>query len=186
MSFELAASLRRLRPQRPGASLNRRLDSHLTFVDQQSASGAELLLDTSVYIDVLQGRVPPAVEQLLTLRTLNHSAVALSELTHLFGRLDPSHAATKSALGQLTGLINDIPERRLLTPSLRTHGEAGMLAGLVARLTDRPHGSPLLNDAMLCLQAAETGRVLLTGNIPDFDLLQQLVPSSAVLFYRRV
>ena len=45
------------------------------------------MLDTCVYIDVLQGRTPDNVDRLVQLRLVNHSSVCLSELTHLFGRL---------------------------------------------------------------------------------------------------
>jgi len=49
------------------------------------------MLDTCVYIDVAQGRTSSEVEELLTARISNHSTICLAELTHLFGRLDPSH-----------------------------------------------------------------------------------------------
>ena len=59
--------------------------------------GPPLLLDTAVYIDVLQGRSPPEVDELVRLRTCQHSAVCLAELTHAFGRLDPRHPGTAAA-----------------------------------------------------------------------------------------
>ena len=144
------------------------------------------MLDTCVYIDVLQGRTTAEVDGLLSLRIVNHSIVALSELTHLFGRLDPTHPGTRGVLGELTGLIDDIPGHRLFSPTARASGEAGMLAGLAARLAKRPAGAELLNDALLLLHAAEHGCQLLTRNLADFDLLQQLVPQAEVIFYRAV
>lgn len=185
MSFSLARSLRRLKPQRIAPALARRADADLPFVTAGAAPGAELLLDTGVYIDVLQGRTPLEVDRLLDLRILNHSSVSLAELTHLFGRLDPSHPGTKTALSELAGTLRDIPPHRLTAPSVRACGDAGMLAGLAARLGGRAHGAALLNDATLLLHAEETGRVLLTGNVEDFDLLQQLAPSARILLYRR-
>jgi len=154
-------------------------------VTAESGPGPELLLDTSLYIDVLQGRTPPELDRLLTFRILNHSSVALAELTHLFGRLDPAHPGTRAALRALGDTLGDIPPHRLTSPSVRAFGEAGILAGLAARLTGRAHGAELLNDAVLLLHAAETGRTLLTRNVGDFDALQQLEPSAEVLFYRR-
>src|SRR5881227_482529 len=109
------------------------------------------MLDSCVYIDVLQGRTPTAVDELLRLRIINHSAVALSELTHGFGRLDPTHRGTRGALRELATTLSDIPVHRLLRPSVRTAGEAGMLAGLIARLGGRASGVELLNDAALFL-----------------------------------
>lgn len=185
MSFDLASALRRLKPQRAGRPLARRPDADLPFLDSSPAPGPELLLDANVYIDVLQGRSPEALDMLLTLRIANHSTVTLSELTHLFGRLDPSHAQTGGVLRELTGVINDIPANRLTRPSARAAGEAGILAGLMARRAGRPHGLELLNDCLLLLQAAENGQTLVTRNLVDFDLLQQLWPQASVLFYRR-
>ena len=66
-------------------------------------------------------------------------------------------------------------------------GEAGMAAGLAARLSGAAsHGSQtLLNDASLYLQAVERGWVVLTRNIRDFDFFDQLLPAERVLFYER-
>jgi hypothetical protein len=64
--------------------------------------GKELLLDTCVYIDVLQGRTPVAVDALLQVRTLNHLSVCVAELVHAFGRLDPRHPGTATMLKELT------------------------------------------------------------------------------------
>lgn len=185
MSFDLADALRRLKPQRQTRRLARRPDEDLPILAAPAGPGPELLLDSCVYIDVLQGRSPPAVDSLLGLRIVNHSTVALSELTHLFGRLDPAHSMTRSVLNQLSGVINDIPVHRLSRPSARAAGEAGILAGLATRLSGRAPGAALLNDALLLLQAAETGCMLLTRNLADFDPLQQLWPQASVLFYRR-
>lgn len=114
---------------------------------------------------------------------VRHSAVAMAELTHAFGRLAPDDVRTAPALENLGRLISSIDERRIDRPSVQAFAEAGMLAGLAVRLTGRAHGSALLNDALLLLQAAETGCFLLTRNAADFDLLQQLAPDAHVTFY---
>ena len=157
----------------------------LPFVSGRALAGPELLLDTCVYIDVLQDRVPATVERLLAGRLCNHSAVALAELTHLFGRLDPSDARTEGVLKEVSGLISDMPEHRLHAPSVSALAEAGILAGLAARLASVEVGreQALLNDAMLYLQAVENGQIVLTRNIREFDWFDQLFPCNRVLFY---
>jgi predicted nucleic acid-binding protein len=164
-----------------------RLDADLPFVSHKPTGGPELLLDTCVYIDVLQGRVPAAVRSLLTVRLCNHSGIALAELTHLFGRLDPRDTRTATVLRQLSGVVADMPQHRLSAPSERVLGEAGILAGLVARLAsvELPQGHALLNDAVLYLQAAEQGQMLLTRNIREFDWFDQLLPGGRAIFYHR-
>jgi predicted nucleic acid-binding protein len=146
--------------------------------------GPELLLDSCVYIDVVQGRTPDSVDRLLALRILNHSTIALAELTHRFGRLDPANAATRQTLARLRQAIDMIPPHRLEAPGPRAFAEAGMLAGVTARVTGETGGPARLMDALLLLQTREAGRVLLTRNIADFDRLQQLEPTSRVLYYR--
>ncbi|MET0428596.1 MAG: hypothetical protein ABW026_08860 [Microvirga sp.] len=178
--------MRRLKAQRVSASISGRSEENLTFVDEVRA-GRELMLDTCVYIDVIQGKIPQAVEGLLTTRIVNHSAICLAELTHLFGRLDPNHEETPATLKEIRGIIeNDIPSHRMTAPSTRVLGEAGMLAGLTTRLSGRARDHVLLNDAILYLQAQELGCVVLTRNVADFDLFHQLLPTSELLFYRQV
>ncbi len=143
------------------------------------------MLDATVYIDVLQGKSPIAVDRLLQSRIINHSTVALTELTHLIGALDPLHLDTPKVLKPLLRTIDDIPQHRLTAPSPRACGEAGMLAGLAARLTGQSRNMALLNDALIFLHASETGCDLLTGNVRDFDWFDQLLPGNGVLLYRR-
>ena len=185
MSFDLAKSLRRWKPERRRSRLLRRSDQALPFVSGQTLAGPELLLDTCVYIDVLHDRMPVAVERLLVGRLCNHSAVALAELTHVFGRLDPNDSRSEGVLKEIFGLISDMPQHRLSAPSVSALGEAGILAGLAARLASVEAGreQALLNDAMLYLQAAENGHVVLTRNIREFDWFDQLLPCNRILFY---
>jgi hypothetical protein len=157
-------------------------------VAETSSQGPELLLDTSVYIDVIQQRLPEPVKRLFAARHSNHSAVALAELTHPFGRLDPRDSRTATALSEIAGTISDIPQHRLSAPSISAMAEAGILAGIVARLSDIDprQEQALLNDAMLYLQAVENGQALLTRNIREFDFFDQLLPFNSVLFYTRM
>ena len=108
MTFDLRQSLRRIKPHKFTEPLRRRPREALQFTPDAPVPGKELLLDTCVYIDVLQGRTPIEVDELLQLRTLNHLSVCIAELTHAFGRLDPRHAATAATLRALTQTIDDI------------------------------------------------------------------------------
>lgn len=56
MRVDLARSLRRIRPERFRGSLARRGDDELVFAADLPPFGAGLLLDTTVYIDLLEGR----------------------------------------------------------------------------------------------------------------------------------
>lgn len=185
MTFDLRRSLRRIKPHRFTAPLRRRSLDALRLVVDPPTPGTDLLLDACVYIDVLQGRTPAEVDDLLQLRTLNHLSVCIAELTHAFGRLDPRHPATATTLRALAQTIADIPLHRLATPSANVVLEAGILAGLVFRLGGFAAGQELaaLNDATLYLHAATHGQEILTRNVRDFDIINQILPEGRVLFY---
>jgi predicted nucleic acid-binding protein len=189
LNFDLKRSLRRLKPQRRRARLDPRPDQALPFVSEAATGGGpELLLDTCVYIDVLQRRAPEPVKMLLGTRLCNHSGIVLAELTHLFGRLDPKDRRTERVLAEIAGVIADIPVHRLSMPSLNVLGEAGILAALAARLAGSGRGreQALLNDAAIYLQAIEQGCIVLTRNIREFDWFDQLLPTNRILLYRQV
>lgn len=185
--FDLGTTLRRLKPEKRTRPLVRRADDALPFVDQQQNAGPPLLLDTTVYVDVLLGRSPASLDAMLRVRQINHSSVALSELTHLFGRLDPANPQTKSILSQIKGTIDDIPQHRLSAPSVQAMASAGVVAGVVARLrglTKSEH-QLFLNDACMFFQAIESGSILVSRNIVDIDFIDQIVPGGRVLLYRQ-
>ncbi len=187
MSFDLARALRRIKPQRAAKKILRRPLDSLSTVKTPVSAGPELLLDTCVYIDVLQGRTRVSVDELLETRIVNHSTICLAEMTHLLVRLDPAHAGPKAVLHEIRRTIDDIPDHRLSSPSEMAIGEAGMLAGLVSRLLGDEHGKQArrLNDASLYLQAVERGWMLVTRNVRDFDCFDQLLPANRVLFYQQ-
>lgn len=188
MSFDIGATLRRLKPEKRTGQLIRRADSELPFVGDEAVVGPGVLLDTTVYIDLLQDRLPENVERLLDSRLLNHSAVVLAELVHLFGRLDPAHPGTIPTLASIRAAIDQIPSHRLTAPSTQALAEAGIVTGVIARLTGlaKSDRQPLLNDATLFIQALESGFTLLSGNVADMDLIGQVVPAGRVLIYRRM
>lgn len=67
-------------------------------------------------------------------------------------------------------------------------GEAGILAGELFRLSGAPKGAghkrKYLNDALIYLQARSIGISVLTGNVGDFDFLNQLAPGVPIILYR--
>lgn len=188
MSFDLDAALRSLKPHKRTAPLHRRPDDALPFVRAPIVAGPGLLLDTSVYIDILQGRAPPEVKDLVRARQINHSAIAIAELVHLFGRLDPLHKDTKAVLAAIRAVLGEIRPHRLSVPSVQALAEAGIITGIIARLNGIPKTDrqPMLNDATLFTQALENGLTLLSGNIADMDLIGQLLPAGRVLVYRKI
>jgi predicted nucleic acid-binding protein len=188
LGFDLQRAERALKPQARGV-LKARPAAELRWAEGEAKAGLPLLVDTTVYLDTLQGKTSEAVDDLLRYRSIFHSAVCLAELTHAFGSLDPAHSATRKALAALGDAIDDIPRHRLFAPDTDLWGKAGMLAGKALRVGRIPSGHgqarKLLNDSLIYLQAHKIGAAILTRNVRDFDLLEQLVPSGAAIFYRQ-
>lgn len=149
-------------------------------------AGPGILLDTSVYVDQLQGRLDPMVEELVKHRHVHHSAVAIQELMHTVGVLDPGHAATPDVIRAIEKLVQSMPAHRIRTPDLDTLGRAAVLSGVLCRLQgyQNDHRRKALQDCVLFLQAYKDGLSVVTRNIKDFDYLLQLVPAGRVLMYR--
>jgi len=185
LTSDLGLALRRLKPHKHLDRLAARRRDTLPFVDLSRPPAKNLLLDSTVYIDELQGRLPGDVETLLSAATLWHSPVTAAELAVAAGHLDPRDARTRSAIETIASSLARRPSHRTLSPDSQTWIEAALAAGILARLqhygpADR---SRALNDALLLFTAQKHGCTLLTRNLADFDLLMQLAPGARVLFY---
>lgn len=183
--LEFARSLRRIKPQKHHKQLAYRQRSRLQFIADLKPPFPKLLLDTCVYIDALQGRLPGVMEIILRAASIWHSAVAEAELSALAGLLDPGHPETPSVLAKVGAALDARPPHRILTPDRETWREAGMLAGLLARLQHygKPERRKALNDALIFLTARKHGCAVLTRNVSEFDLLHQLEPKGHAIFY---
>lgn len=166
-------------------TLARRSDEVLPILDV-ARPGRGLLLDTCVYIDQMQGRASAVVEELIGLRQVNHSSVALAELMHSVGRLDPRHPGSAEAIRMIGRTVKAIRPHRLFTPDVETTGRAAILAGILSRTQGYGTDDRLraMNDCLLFLQAAKLGLTVLSRNKRDFDCLSQMLPKSSVLFYQ--
>jgi predicted nucleic acid-binding protein len=184
--FNFDSALRWSRVAR-GKTLSRRQDADLLFADENGIGGGDLLLDTCVYIDQLQGRAPDIVETLIEGRQSNHSSVAIQELMHTVGVLDPSDARTAGVISEIGKHIDAMKPHRTFAPDPDVLGRAALLSGILCRRMHYRGDSKLraLMDCVLFLQALKLGFTVLTANVADFDFLSQMVPSGRVLFYRR-
>jgi len=178
-------SLRRLKPEKRRKGLAYRDRTQLRFLSSLKPPLPKLLLDTTVYIDALQGRLPHDAEIVLRTASLWHSSVTEAELAALAGLLHPSHPDTARVISLVAASIEMRPAHRILTPDRETWREAGILAGLLARLQryGKNEQRKALNDALIFLSAARNGCVVLTRNVSDFDLLMQLDPKGQAVFY---
>jgi len=167
-------------------SLSRRSDGELPFLSS-AGPGQGLLLDTCVYIDRIQGRLPAVVDDLIEARLANHSTIGIAEMMHSVGRLDPADPRTRKAVENIGRAIKLMRPHRLFEPDADIAGRAAMLGGLLSRVQGYRKDDRLraMNDCILFLQAARLGFTVLSRNIKDFDLLLQLIPTGRVLFYRQ-
>ena len=183
----LDASLRRLKMDKQRRRLTLRTHAQLPFIGLAKHPLPKLLLDTTVYIDSLQDRLPSVVEAALRSGSIWHATVTEAELAALGGLLDPTRPETGKDIAQVMASLEQRPPHRILNPDRDVWREAGVLAGLVARLQGygKEAHRRVLNDTLIFLTAAKHGCCVLTRNLSDFDLLLQLEPRGRVLFYDR-
>ncbi len=171
----------------PQKTLARRGDQELPFVNASRIAGQGLLLDTCVYIDQMQDRSPQLLDDLTAQREVNHSAVAIQELMHTVGVLNPADARTAGVIAEIGKQIKAMPAHRVFVPDLEVLGRAALLSGILCRLQGYQKDGKLraLRDCVLFLQARKLGLTVLTANVSDYDILLQLIPAGRALFYRR-
>ncbi len=183
----IARILRRIKPEKLREPLSRRDGSALSFVTRASDLPRRLSFDTTVYVDILQNRFPIEAEVVLRAADAWHSPVTEAELLALCGLLKPDHPATRETAEELIEAIERRPVHRAIAPDREVWLEAGLLAGVLARLQGygRAERRRTLNDALVFATARKHGMTVLTRNVVDFDLLQQLEPAGRVIFYER-
>jgi predicted nucleic acid-binding protein len=183
-SDDIAPLLRRNRPARWKQSIPRRQNDRLPFLTDRTPR-TRLLLDTTVYIDGLQGLLPPRVEALLAGGVIFHSAVARAELALSIGHLDPDDPRTPNRRSALEEVLDRMRPSRRVVPSERAWTEAALLAGILSRTQGlAPEARrALLNDALMLMTAREHGLTLLSRNVADMDRLTALRPDVGLLLY---
>jgi predicted nucleic acid-binding protein len=186
LSSELWRSLRRYKPERYGRPLQRRADSELDFLETSTVRPAKLLYDTTVYIDVLRDQFPMTSQLMLRAVEAWHSPVTEAELISAVGLLEPHNSRTRPVIDKIAAVIDQRPRQRTIVPDVMVWREASILCGILARLQgfDKDQRRRLMNDALLFVTARRHGCTLLTRNVGDFDLMQQLEPAGRVMFYR--
>jgi hypothetical protein len=168
-------------------TLARRTDDVLAFVEARATAGQGLLLDTCVYIDQLQDRSPPVLDDLIAQRQVNHSTIAIQELMHTVGVLSPLDPRSTLVIAEIGKQVTAMPPHRTFAPDTDVLGRAALLSGILCRMQGYEKDGRLraLHDCVLFLQAQKLGLVVLTANVGDYDILLQLVPTGRALFYRR-
>jgi hypothetical protein len=182
--FDAARRWARFDPQK---TLSRRAEGGLPFIQVNAVAGQGLLLDTCVYIDQMQDRSPQVLDDLIAQRQVNHSTVAIQELMHTVGVLDPSDQRTAGVITLVGKQVKAMPPHRIFAPDVEVLGRAALLSGILCRLQGYRKDGKLraLQDCVLFLQAQRLGLVVLTANVSDYDILLQLIPAGRTLFYRR-
>jgi predicted nucleic acid-binding protein len=93
-----------------------------------------VLLDTNVFINVLTGRGPLVLRQMLqTLPRFFVSAPTRAELAWIGGRLDPAHPGTGRVVAAELGVQTRIDPAKVLVPTDADWRAAGERAGRITR-----------------------------------------------------
>jgi predicted nucleic acid-binding protein len=187
LNFDVDALIARHERLRATRALAYRPRGDLPFDAAAVPVAASLLLDTTVYIDALAGRLPSPIAGLISSRPILHAAPAVTELALPVGHLDPADPRTAATLAPMLHMLRRIPADDVVAPDPGHWLECALIAGTLARSQGIPKADrrKLLNDVLLYLLAEETGATLVTRNTRDFDLLLQVRPGASVLFYDR-
>ena len=186
MSVDLAAVLRRRKPEKHRARLKPRgPEEPASAADLATAGRVVLVPDTNVYINDAAGRLPADVAALLDRALLFHCSVCIAELATGVANGDPAHPRWRAARDHYAELTAAIPPSRLLTPDPDIWVEAGLVAGTLARTQgyQASQRKECLNDALILLTAAKAGLPVLTANRDEFDLIQQIAPEVRFVHY---
>jgi predicted nucleic acid-binding protein len=186
LSIDLAAALRRIRPEKRRMRLSARPAGALLSAADVAATGPVALVpDTNVYILDAAGRLPPEVAALLERAHLFHCAVCLGELATGVANADPARPGWRALRDHYASLFEAVPATRLLTPDPQVWAAGGLVAGTLARTQGfgKVQLKRCLNDALIHLTAAKAGLPVLTGDRHDFDLIQQLAPEGRVVWF---
>ncbi|WP_158595950.1 type II toxin-antitoxin system VapC family toxin [Oleomonas cavernae] len=146
-----------------------------------------MLLDSSVYVDGIHGNLPADLNDEIGQRALVHSSVVAAELAWAIGALDPLHPQTPQNRESIEQVIRRMIAGNIVVPNAVDWIDAALLAATLSRRQtfDKDHRRKALNDALIFYQARQAGAVLVTRNTKDFDLMDQIVPGTQMLFYER-
>lgn len=114
------AAVRRLKPEKQKSTLVYRDRSQLRYLWALKPPFPKLLLDTTVYIDALQGRLPDSIKVALLTGDLWHSSVTEAELAALAGLLNPADPDRAKGIAQVAASIDRRHSHRIFTPDRDT------------------------------------------------------------------
>src|SRR5947207_1244994 len=176
--------LKRLKPEKHQTQLKPRHQSDLEFIGTTHNRPVKLLYDTTVYIDILQGRFPQVGEQMLRASEAWHSPVTEAELAVSCGLLDPAHSRTRENIEQIVAVIELRPRHKTITPDAGIWREAGILSGIVSRL--QGYGKDgrvrILNDAILYASDGQDVCSFLTRIVFIVNVFMLLQLNSTILY----
>ncbi len=144
-----------------------------------------LLPDTNVYIRNLAGTLPEPVAALLDDALLWHCSVCLGEITAGIAHYNPLARDWRQVKQHYATILGAIPDSRIVTPDEEDWQLAGLIAGTLARTQNfqSQQRKECLNDALIYLSAAKLGLPVITANRDEFDLIQQIAPNGAFLYF---
>jgi hypothetical protein len=107
----------------------------------------------------IQDRTPDIVDRLITTRQVKRSSIAIQELIHAVGVLEPDDHRTPGVIAAIRGFIRSMPRHRVFAPDVDVLGRAALLSGIVCRLQGyaADHKPRVVNDCVLLLHAHKLG-----------------------------
>lgn len=185
LSSDLRAALRRYKPEKHHSQLSPRDRGSLVGIADIGTTGRPTLVpDTNIYVMSAAGTLPDAARLLLDRSLLFHCSVCLAELATGVAAYDPIRPDWRPVRDHYAALLDNIPDSRILIPSHPSWIDAGIIAGTLSRRQNfqKHQRKECLNDALIYLTAAKAGLPVLTADMRDFDLIQQIAPDGRFVY----
>lgn len=144
-----------------------------------------LMLDTNVIIlGMKRGKLTTDVKTLLATAESVASTVVIGELNQGAANLDPTHPDTPATRAPMDAAIAELSKLPIITPN-----HEDWLTGMVMLSTlgrcfnlNKEARGMWLRDALIYVTARRVGATLVTADLLEFDLFQQILPGGLVLF----
>jgi len=146
------------------------------------------MLDTNTIISGLKDKLPGPIRAVVAQSASVASAVVIGEMVQGLFSLKPADARSAGNRRIIERTIAELEKSPILTPNDSEWRLAMACLAVLGRCNDldRSTRAHWLRDALIYVSARSAGVTLVTSNLREFDLFQQLLPGGEVLFFTPV
>jgi predicted nucleic acid-binding protein len=166
-----------------------RAEASLPFDPAIVTPGATIALDTCAIIDGLKSSLPPLLQSAITQAAVVSSAVVVGELVQGHAVLNPAHPSTAKVapiIASAIAIAEAIPLQ--IVPTENHWVEAQAVVATIGRCNSftKDKRRELVMDALFYVSARDADVRIVTANVRDYDLIDQVAKNGKLLFYKPI